>query len=212
MSQEIMKKLTDSIVRLDTEGVEKGCKAAIAAGISPTKVLNSMVKGMDIVGQKYEQREYFLAELMMAGEVMKAGVKILEPHLKGGKDRFVGKVVIGTARGDVHDIGKDLAKTLLETAGFEVLDLGVDVAPEAFLETVQKEKPNIVAMSALLTVSLGEVENTVKALEKAGLRKTVKILIGGASVSEQFGKKIGVDAVAIDAVQGAKICREWASA
>jgi len=212
MSEEMLRKLTDAIVRLDAEGVEKACKAALAAGIPPAKVLEGMVRGMDVVGQKYENREYFLAELMMAGEVMKEGVKILEPHLKGEKRRLPGKVVIGTVRGDLHDIGKDLAKTLLETAGFEVLDLGVDVAPEAFVETVQKQRPDIVAMSALLTVSLGEVENTVRALEKAGLRRKVRIIIGGASVSEQFGKRAGVDAVAVDAVQGARICREWTSA
>jgi 5-methyltetrahydrofolate--homocysteine methyltransferase len=211
MSEEILRKLTEAVVRLDAEGVEKGCRAALAAGIPPARALEGMVRGMDIVGQKYENREYFLAELMMAGEVMKEGVKILEPDLKGEKGKSLGKVVIGTVRGDLHDIGKDLAKTLLETAGFEVLDLGVDVAPEAFVESVQKQKPNIVAMSALLTVSLGEVENTVKALEKADLRSRVKIIIGGASVSEQFGKRIGVDAVAVDAVQGARICREWAS-
>lgn len=211
MSGEILMKLTDAIVRLDAEGVEKACRAALAAGIPATKVLEGMVRGMDIVGQKYEEREYFLAELMMAGEVMKGGVKILEPYLKGEEGRFLGKVVIGTVRGDLHDIGKDLAKTLLETAGFMVLDLGVDVAPEAIVESVRRERPNIVAMSALLTVSLGEVENTINALEKAGLRRKVKIIIGGASVSEQFGKKAGVDAVAVDAVQGAKICREWAS-
>ena len=111
-------------------------------------------------------------------------------------------------RGDLHDIGNDLAKTLLETTGFEVIDFGVDVSPEAF-ETIRKQKPNIMAMSALLTVSLNEVENTVRALEKARLGKKVKIFIGGAAVSEQFGKKVGVDVVAADAVQGARICREW---
>jgi len=212
MSDEILRKLTGAIVRLDPEGVEGACRDAIAAGIPPTKTLESMARGMDIVGQKYEAGEYFLAELMMAGEVMKGGVGVLEPHMKGEKGRFLGRVVIGTVRGDLHDVGKDLAKTLIEIAGFEVLDLGVDVAPETFVQAVQEHRPNVVAMSALLTLSLNEVENTVKALEKAGLRDKVKVLLGGAPVTEQFGKEIGADAVAMDAVQGARICRDWFTA
>jgi 5-methyltetrahydrofolate--homocysteine methyltransferase len=212
MSTEQSRQLTDAIVKLDSTALEKACRGALASGVPAEKVLDGMTKGMDIVGQKYEDREYFLAELIMAGEVMKEGIKILQPHLKGSRARGHGKVVIGTVRGDLHDIGKDLAATLLETSGFQVIDLGVDVAAEAFVEATRREKPKIVAMSALLTVSLNEVENTVKALKETGLREKVKVIIGGAAASEQFGKKIGVDAVAADAVQGARICKEWASA
>jgi len=169
MSEEVFQKLTDAIVKLDLEGVEETCRDAIAAGIPPVKVMESLVRGMDIVGQKFEANEYFLAELIMAGEVAKAGLKVLEPHLKGERGRFLGKVVIGTVRGDIHDIGKDLAKTLLETAEFEVIDLEVDVSPESFVEAVRQHRPDVVAMSALLTVSLNEVEIRLRNLRKRGL-------------------------------------------
>ena len=214
MSEAVVQELSDAIVQLDLKRVEEICRKAIGVGISPGKMMESMSQGMDIVGQKYEAREYFLAELIMAGEVMKTGLKVLEPYLKiekGEKGRFLGKVVIGTVKGDLHDLGKDLAKTLLESAGFEVLDRGVDVSPEEFVKAVKEQKPDILAMSALLTVSLAEVENTINELKKAGLRNKVKIILGGAPVTVEFGKKIGADAVGVDAVQGVKICREWLS-
>ena len=208
--EEILNKIKDAIVNLDIDNIGKLCQEAINAGIPAYEiVMNGMAKGMDVVGEKYERNEYFLAELIMAGEVMKEGMKILEPHLKGGEIKKVGKVVIGTVRGDLHDIGKNIVVTLLNAAGFEVIDLGVDVAPEKFVEAVKENKPDIVGMSALLTTTMIEMENVIKALKEAGLREKVKIIIGGAPITEEYARKIGADAAARDAVEGVNICKSW---
>jgi len=207
---EILSKLRDAVVNLDIEGIQEACREAIEAGIPAYRaVTDGMAKGMDVVGEKYEKGEYFLAELIMAGEVMKEGMKILEPHLKGGEVKKIGKVVIGTVRGDLHDIGKNIVVTLLEAAGFEVVDLGVDVPPEKFVEAVKQNKPDIVGMSALLTTTMIEMENVIKALKEAGLRDKVKIIIGGAPITQEYAEKIGADAAAKDAVEGVNICKSW---
>ncbi|HIE13806.1 TPA: cobalamin-binding protein [Candidatus Bathyarchaeota archaeon] len=208
--EEILKKVIEAVVNLDIDNIQRFCKEAVEAGISAYKVVTEgMAKGMDIVGQKYEANEYFLAELIMAGETMKEGMKVLEPYLKAEEKKVLGKIVIGTVRGDLHDIGKNIAATLLSSAGFEIIDLGVDVSPEQFVEAVKKNKPDIVAMSALLTTTMMEMENTIKALEEAGLRDKVKIIIGGAPITTEYAKKIGADAAAKDAVDGVNICKSW---
>jgi len=206
----ILGKVRDAIVNLDIDGIQKACREVIDAGIPAYKaVTDGMAKGMEIVGQKYEANEYFLAELIMAGETMKEGMMVLEPHLKAGDVKTIGKVAIGTVRGDLHDIGKNVVVTLLNAAGFEVIDLGVDVPAEKFVETVKDNTPNIVGMSALLTTTMVEMENVIKQLKKAGLRRKVKIIIGGAPITPQYAKKIGADAAARDAVEGVNICRSW---
>ncbi len=208
--KKILGNLRDSIVNLDIEGVKKACEEALAAGIPAYKaVIDGMAKGMEIVGQKYENNEYFLAELIMAGETMKEGMTVLEPHLKAGDIKTAGKVAIGTVRGDLHDIGKNVVTTLLKAANFDVIDLGVDVPPEKFVEVVRQEKPNILGMSALLTVTMLEMENVIKELRKARLREKVKIIIGGAPITPEYAKKIGADAAAKDAVEGVRICSKW---
>jgi len=208
--KEVLAKLRDAIVNLDIDGVKKAAEEALAAGIPAYKaVIDGMAKGMGIVGQKYEDGEYFLAELIMAGETMKEGMAVLEPHLKVGDIKTAGKVVIGTVRGDLHDIGKNVVATLLKAANFEVIDLGVDISAEQFIETVKKENPDILAMSALLTTTMIEMENVMKALEKEGLRDKVKVIIGGAPITPEYAKKIGADAAAKDAVEGVRICTEW---
>ncbi len=208
--KEILEKLRDCIVNLDIEGIQEACKEAIEAGIPAYKaVTDGMAKGMDIVGRKYENNEYFLAELIMAGETMKEGMKILKPYMKSSSAKKIGKVVIGTVRGDLHDIGKNVVITLLESAGFEVIDLGVDVPPEKFVEAVREHRPDILGMSALLTTTMLEMETTIKALKESGLRDKVKIIIGGAPITPEYAEKIGADAAARDAVEGVNICRSW---
>jgi len=209
---DILEKIKEAIVNLDIDNIQKLCKEAVDAGIPAYKVVtDGMAKGMDIVGQKYEANEYFLAELIMAGETMKEGMKVLEPYLKAGKMKRLGKIVIGTVRGDLHDIGKNIAATLLRSAGFDVIDLGVDVSPEQFVEAVRRNSPDVVAMSALLTTTMTEMENTIKALKEAGLRDKVKIIIGGAPITPEYAEKIGADAAAKDAVDGVNICKSWVS-
>jgi len=206
----ILTNLRDAIVNLDIEGVKKASEEALGAGIPAYKaVIDGMAKGMEIVGQKYEDGEYFLAELIMAGETMKEGMTVLEPHLKTGDIKSAGKVVIGTVRGDLHDIGKNVVVTLLKAANFDVIDLGVDVTAEQFVKAVKENNPDIVAMSALLTTTMIEMENIVKSIKKAGLRKKIKIIIGGAPITTDYAKKIGADAAAKDAVEGVRTCNQW---
>jgi len=211
--KEILSNLRDAIVNLDIDGVKKAAGEVISSGIPAYKaVIEGMAKGMEIVGQKYEDGEYFLAELIMAGETMKEGMTVLEPYLKAGDIKSAGKVVIGTARGDLHDIGKNVVVTLLKAANFDVVDLGVDVSADQFVEAVKKNNPDIVAMSALLTTTMIEMESVVKGLKKAGMRNKVKIIIGGAPITPEYAKKIGADAAAKDAVEGVNICKSWVSA
>ncbi len=208
--KDVLRRLRDCIVNLDIEGTKRACKNALAEGVPPMKaVTEGMAKGMDIVGQKYKAREYFLAELIMAGEVMKEGMKILEPHLKDVEVKGLGKVVLGTVKGDLHDIGKNIVATLMEAAGFDVIDLGVDVSAEKFVESVRTHKPRILGLSALLTVTMPEMENILKELENADLRDQVKVIVGGAPLTEEYSKKIGADAYATDAVTGVNICKKW---
>jgi len=208
--EEILGKVRDAIVNLDIDNIGRLCLEAVEAGIPAYDVVMlGMSKGMEIVGEKYEHNEYFLAELIMAGEVMKEGMKVLEPYLRSSEMRKIGKVVIGTVRGDLHDIGKNIVVTLLSAAGFEVIDLGVDVPPEKFVEAVKEHNPDIVGMSALLTTTMIEMENVIKALKEAGLRDGVKIIIGGAPITREFAEKIGADAAARDAVEGVNICKSW---
>lgn len=211
--KEILSKLRDAIVNLDIDGVKKASGEAVSSGIPAYKaVIEGMAKGMEIVGQKYEDGEYFLAELIMAGETMKEGMTVLEPYLKAGDIKSAGKVVIGTVKGDLHDIGKNVVLTLLKAANFEVVDLGVDVSAEQFVEAVKQNSPDIVALSALLTTTMIEMEGIVKLLQKEGLKKKVKIIIGGAPITPEYAKKIGADAAAKDAVEGVRTCTHWTKA
>ncbi|MEM2904319.1 MAG: corrinoid protein [Candidatus Bathyarchaeia archaeon] len=205
-----MNKLRDGIVTFDIEGVKKAAEDAIAAGISPyDAVMEGMSKGMDIVGKKYEEGEYFLAELIMAGETMKEGMAVLKPYLEKEKREPLGVVVLGTVQGDLHDIGKNVVSTLLTAAGFEVHDLGVDVPPEKFVEEVKNSKAGIIGVSALLTTTMVNMKAIIEQLERAGLRKQVKVIVGGAPLTDEYAKAIGADAYARDAVAGVEICRAW---
>jgi len=208
--EEILGKIRDAIVNLDIDGVQNACKEAIEAGIPAYKAVgDGMSKGMVIVGERYENNEYFLAELIMAGEVMKEGMMVLEPHLKSGDLKKIGKVAIGTVRGDLHDIGKNVVVTLLGAAGFDIIDLGVDVPSDKFVEAVKENDPDILGMSALLTTTMIEMESVIKALKEAGVRDKVKIIIGGAPITDEYAEKIGADAAARDAVQGVNVCKSW---
>ncbi len=206
----VLAKLRDGIVVFDIEGVKKAAEEAIKIGLSSYEaVMEGMSKGMDLVGKKYEEGEYFLAELIMAGETMKEGLAVLQPYMDKEKRAPVGVVVLGTVQGDLHDIGKNVVATLLTAAGFEVHDVGVDVAPEKFAETVRETKANIVGLSALLTTTMVNMKGVIEALEKAGVRKQVKVVVGGAPLTDEYAKTIGADGYARDAVMGVEICRAW---
>lgn len=207
--EEILNKITEAVVQFDIDNIQNLVKEALDKGIPPVEIITSgMAKGMEIVGNKYESKEYFLAELIMAGEVMKTGMEVLEPHLKLSPAAKTGAVVIGTVKGDLHDIGKNIVITLLKSAGFEVHDLGVDVEAEKFIEKVKETNADILALSALLTTTMMEMENVIKALKEAGIRDKVKIIVGGAPITKEFADRIGADAYAVDAVKGVELCKK----
>lgn len=206
----ILDKLREAIVELDIDSIVGLCENAIDSGIPPYDiVINGMAKGMEIVGQKYEDGEYYLAELIMAGETMKEGMTFLEPHLAESDMEKAGTCIVGTVKGDLHDIGKNVFVSLLRAQNYEVIDLGVDISPEQFVEAVKEHKPNLIAMSALLTTTMIEMENVVTQLKEAGLREGVKIIIGGAPLSQKYASDIGADAAASDAVEGIRIINSW---
>jgi corrinoid protein of di/trimethylamine methyltransferase len=206
----ILHRLRNAIVKFDIDEVKEICNEALQQGIPAYEiVIEGMAKGMEVVGEKYECGDFFLSELIMAGETMKEGMKILEPHLKAGNGISKGKVVIGTVEGDLHDIGKNIAATLLKASGFDVIDLGADVSPSKFLQQLQDSKAEILGMSALLSTTMVKMADTVDAITRAGIREKVKVIIGGAPVNAAYATEIGADAAAKDAVDGVAICKSW---
>jgi 5-methyltetrahydrofolate--homocysteine methyltransferase len=196
-------------INMDIKAAKESTKKAIAEGLDPYEFIETAIsKALEIIGDKFENEEFFLPELFMAAEIVKKSMRILEPHIKGsGKKKNLGKIVIGTAKSDMHDIGKNIVRFFLQAEGFEVIDLGVDVPPEKFVESVKTEKPDILAISALISLTMPEVSNTLKALEAANLRNNVKVIIGGAPITEEFVNDIGADAFAKDAIDGVRKCK-----
>ncbi len=198
----------DAILDGDEEAVAAAVPAALEGGLDPAVVLNDgMMAAMAEVGRQFETGECFVPEMMIAAQAMRAGLAALKPHLQPGSIAKSGRVVIGTVKGDLHDIGKDLVAMMLEGAGFEVVDLGVDVRPEAFVAAVQTHQPDLVGMSALLTTTMPQVDVTLRALEAAGVRERVKVMIGGAAVTENFAQSIGADGYAPDASRAVTLAK-----
>jgi 5-methyltetrahydrofolate--homocysteine methyltransferase len=207
-----MHKMIESIYKGILEGdqhlVAQQVTEALNAGLSPDLILkDGLVAAMGEVGRLFEIGEYFVPEMLIAARAMQAGLKLLKPGLADTGVKAVGRVVIGTVSGDLHDIGKNLVGMMLEGAGFEVIDLGTDVKPEVYVNAVREHKPDIVAMSALLTTTMTNMEATIMALQEAGLRKSVKVIIGGAPVTEEYAKRIGADGSAYDASAAVKVAR-----
>ncbi|MEM2049872.1 MAG: corrinoid protein [Thermoproteota archaeon] len=206
----LLTRLKDAIVNLDFDGSKRLAQEAVAKGIPPNEIITKAISSaMEEVGRKFEASEYFLSELIVAGEIGKEISQMLQPYMKGSEIKKIGKVVIGTVKGDLHDIGKNIFGMMLEAAGFEVIDLGNDVPAEAFVEAVKNHNPDILGMSALLTVTMVEMENVIKELKKAGVREKVKVIIGGAPITEEYAKRIGADGYGKDAVVGVDICKAW---
>ena len=196
----------------DVERVRSLTEELLAKGITPSRIVEEgVVPGMDIVGQKYESGEYFLPELFMAGEAAKVVTAIIKPYLKKEGAKALGTVVIGTVFGDVHNVGKDLVASTLEGVGFKVTDLGVNVPAETFVEAAKKENADIVAMSALITTTMLNMKDVIKALNSGGIRSKVKVMVGGAPLDEKFAKEIGADAYGKDPRQAVLKARELLS-
>ena len=199
------------------EGRAKDVKAlvqqAIDEGFSAQEILEKgLVDGMNVIGEKFRKNEVFVPEVLVAARAMNQGAQLLKPLLAAEGVQASGKVCIGTVQGDLHDIGKNLVKMMMEGKGLEVIDLGADVAPETFVETAQREHCQIIACSALLTTTMGEMANVVKQAEAAGIRDQIKIMIGGAPVTEAFCKQIGADAYTPDAASAADKALEFCQA
>lgn len=183
---------------------------ALDAGCDPTQILNEgMIDAMSIVGERFKNNEIFVPEMLVAARAMKKGVDVLKPHLASGTAGASGKFILGTVAGDLHDIGKNLVGMMIESAGFEVIDLGVDVPKEKFIDTI-KENPDckIVGLSALLTTTMPALKETVEALNAADFRSNIKIMIGGAPITQEFADEIGADAYTADAASAAQKAKE----
>jgi 5-methyltetrahydrofolate--homocysteine methyltransferase len=202
-----MEKIYRAVLEGDLETTVREVKAALGANVSASDILqNGLIAAMGEVGRLFEQGDYYVPEMLIAARSMQAGMEILKPLLVEAGVEPIGKVVIGTVKGDLHDIGKNLVSMMLEGGGFKVVDLGVDVALEKFVTAVQ-EGADILGLSALLTTTIPSMESTIKAITEAGLRDRVKIMVGGAPVTAEFAKKIGADGFAQDAGQAVKVAR-----
>lgn len=201
-------KITTAVLEGNTYDIEEILQNSLGSGIDAMLCLQAMIDGLESAGNMFQSGEYFLPELTMAGDAFKTGIKTLEPHLAGKQRDYAGVVVLGTVEGDVHDIGKNLVGFMLESAGFKVIDLGVNVSTEQFIDAVKEHSPDILGMSALLTTTMLGMEDVVKALKENNLRDKLKIIIGGAPVSAVYAEQIGADAFAFDAVEGVQRVKE----
>lgn len=195
-----LKKVYDGILDGNTKQVVENVEAALAADIAPVVILNEgMIAAMGEVGQLFEDGEYFVPEMLIAARAMQKGLEVLKPYLSEDDVQSPGKIVIGTVKGDLHDIGKNLVAMMLEGAAFEVVDLGTDVSPEKYVAAIKESGAQIVAMSALLTTTMPNMKNTIDALVEAGIRDQVKVMIGGAPITQAYADQIGADGFAEDA-------------
>jgi len=206
-------KLSEAMASLDKGGVLAAVKEGIAAKRDPVEMIEEARKGLEIAGEEFERGNFFLMELMRAAQIFKAAAALIDPVIKEchGDTQVKGKVLIGTVAGDVHDLGKGIVATLLQCGGFDVIDLGVDVSEAAFVAKIQENSPHVVGMSGLLTTSIPVMKSTVTAIEKAGLREKVKVIVGGGVVGEVDTSSIGVDHATSNASEGIRIIEGWIS-
>ncbi len=208
---DILQKIASKLYEGEDEEVAELVQKALDSGLTPKEILqDGLIAGMDQVGKDFKAGDLFVPEVLIAARAMHAGMNVLRPLLSASDSPTVGKYVIGTVKGDLHDIGKNLVKMMLEGAGFETVDLGTDVAPEVFVQAVREHKPRIVGMSALLTTTMVNMKSTIDALHEAGLRESVKIMVGGAPVTAAFAQQIGADAYAPDAATAVDVARKLA--
>ncbi len=205
-------RITELIIELEIDDIADAVQEALETDRKdPYDVLNALTKGMDEVGRRYEAEEYYLTELVLAGETMKEAFKIIKPAMAASdKSKEKVKVIIATVRGDNHDIGKNLLGTLLLSSGFEVIDLGMDIDAETIVEKVKETGATIVGLSSLLTMTVNQIKTVHEALKAAGLRDNVKLIVGGAPLSKELAKDLGADDFADDAVEGVKHIKELA--
>jgi 5-methyltetrahydrofolate--homocysteine methyltransferase len=202
--------LTESVIKGDEDKIKLTILELLNAGTPAKEIMDDgLIAGMNIVGEKMETEEMFIPEVLMSAKAMSAGVEILKPQLTDEENAASGIMILGTVQGDLHDIGKNLVKMLMEGAGFSVIDLGTDVSPAAFVDAIKEHKADIVGMSALLTTTMPKMKETMEAMEKAGIRDQVKVLVGGAPVTENYANEIGADGYGYDAGSAVRIAKEY---
>lgn len=204
-----LKPLHDAIVNGDAKSSRSLTETALAAKINPLQLVNeAMIPAMDEVGRRFGCNEYFVPELLLSARAMKSALELIRPLLIAAGNEPIGRVAIGTVKGDLHDIGKNLVAAMLEGGGFEVIDLGVNVPPEKFIDAVKEKKANIIAMSALLTTTMPSMKTTIDAFKQAGLRDQVKFLIGGAPITQKYADEIGADGYSDNAVGAVALAKK----
>jgi corrinoid protein of di/trimethylamine methyltransferase len=210
MESQILGNLAEAVKDYDVNGAAEWSTKAMAEGIEPLEALDALTEAIREVGDAFGEGEIFLPELVSAADAMQAALPIIEEKLQqtGGQRTSVGKVVAGTVAGDIHNIGKSMLCTLLTADGFEVIDLGIDVPTPHFVEAVKKHQPDIVALSALLTITAMEQRNVIEALKEAGIRDTLKVIVGGGAISDEFSESIGADGYDPTAPGGVNLCRQ----
>ena len=198
----------NAVLEGDAKTTQAGVRSAMAEGIPADTILkDGLIAAMAEVGRLFEENEYFVPEMLVAARAMQSGLALLKPALAAGGSVPAGKVVVGTVKGDLHDIGKNLVAMMLEGAGFEVVDLGTDVTPDKFVKSVMEHKPQVIGMSALLTTTMPSMAVTIKALQEAGVREQVKVMIGGAPVTDAFARQIGADGYSTDASSAVRLAK-----
>ena len=220
MTESIIDRIRENVIQgrvtQDDEGMDEGMvgqpavtelvEEALSQNIDVKEIINEgLTKGMSLVGDKFEAGEYFIPDMLASAEAVGAAMEMLEPHLEGSGIKSKGKILIATVQGDLHDIGKNIVSILLRGAGYTVKDLGNDIEPDAIVAAVREEKPEILGLSALLTSTMAHMEDTINALKNAGIRDSVKVVIGGAPVSEEYADKIGADGYGADGFQAVSV-------
>ncbi|MCC6046234.1 MAG: corrinoid protein [Ignisphaera sp.] len=211
VKEELLSRLKEAVVNGDPDEVSKLCRKVIEVGIDPLEAIEkALVAAIRELGDKWIRGEAFIADLVAAADAMKVGLSILKNEIvkRGKRVKYIGRAVIGTVEGDIHDIGKTIVATLWETAGFEVIDLGVDVPPQKFVEAIKQYNPDIVGMSALMTTTMIKQKETIEAIKAAGLRDKVKIVVGGAPTTEEWAREIGADGWAPDAISAVELVKK----
>jgi len=205
----VLTEIRQNVINGKRDIVQEKVKSAIEQKVAPDKILTeALISAMSEVGDRFEKGEFYVPEMLIAARAMQAGLAILKPRLMEEGIPTAGKVIIGTVKGDLHDIGKNLVSMMLEGAGFEIVDLGTDVPPQKFAEAIREHKPEVVGMSALLTTTMQGMRSTIQAMEDMGVRKNVKVIIGGAPVTEAYAKEIGADGYAPDASRAVALTRK----
>jgi 5-methyltetrahydrofolate--homocysteine methyltransferase len=201
--------ISQAILKGDVYDIEEILQKYLEAGAAPMACIEAMMAGLDETGKLFERGEYFLPELVIAADTFKTGMDVLTPLLAGKERQYKGTIVLGTVRGDVHDIGKNLVGFMLESSGFRVIDLGTDVEASRFVEAVKDNSADVVALSALLTTTMLGMKAVIDALHQAGLRASVKVIVGGAPLSQKFAEDIQADAYGVNAPQALEIVKRW---